>query len=150
MEPLKLIDSFTGEYEFLSNFYKSPFSVLGEIYLTNEHFFQAHKTLKILERKEIIAASTPGQAKKLGRKVTLRSDWDEVKELFMYSGLVAKFGAHPELAAKLVATGQAHLQEGNYWNDTYWGVCNGVGKNRLGILLMRLRDNYVRSLTKRK
>lgn len=143
MEPLKVISSFVGDYAFLSNFYVAPFQILGVTYQTNEHFFQAHKTLKVLERQRIIKASTPGEAKKLGRQATLRPDWDVVKELFMYSGLVAKFQAHPDLLEKLVATGTARLEEGNHWNDTYWGICNGVGQNRLGFLLMELRQVHL-------
>ena len=51
-----------------------------------------------------------------------------------------KFRQHPELGNLLIATGDAELIEGNIWRDTYWGVCNGVGKNRLGELLMQLRN----------
>ena len=30
--------------------------------------------------------------------------------------------------------------EGNTWNDTFWGVCNGQGQNWLGKILMLVRS----------
>ena len=84
-------------------------------------------------------AQTPGQAKRLGRKCLLRKDWEEAKDHAMLSVLRAKF-ANPELKEKLIATGDVELVEGNHWNDTYWGVCNGIGKNMLGKLLMQVRE----------
>lgn len=92
-----------------------------------------HKIVKILK------APTAGEAKRLGQKVKLRKDWEEVKRKYMYRFLRRKF-RHKELRRKLRATGDAKLIEGNNWDDTYWGVCDGVGKNHLGKLLMKLRD----------
>jgi ribA/ribD-fused uncharacterized protein len=137
---MKKIDCFDGEYAFLSNFYEAPVEKGGIVYPTNEHFFQAMKTLDNEERKKIAAALTPGQAKRMGRKVKLRPDWDSVRLQIMREGLVLKFLCHKDLAKKLVATGDAYLEEGNWWNDTFWGVCNGAGCNMLGKLLMQLRE----------
>lgn len=67
--------------------------------------------------------------------------WDTVKTVIMYDLLKQKFGKEP-FKTKLLNTGDAKLVEGNWWNDTYWGVCNGVGENRLGILLMLVREYY--------
>lgn len=133
------IDCFDGEYAFLSNFYDSPIEKDGIVYPTNEHFFQAMKTLDDEERKRIAAAETPGKAKRMGRSVKLRPDWEQSKIQIMKEGLTLKFLCHKDLAEKLVATGDVWLIEGNWWGDTYWGVCNGVGHNMLGNLLMEIR-----------
>ena len=76
----RIINCFEGQYDFLSNFYPSPFVHEGIIYSTNEHFFQAMKTLDIEKRREIAKAATPGQAKRLGRQVELRADWENIKD----------------------------------------------------------------------
>lgn len=135
-----MIDYFDGEYAFLSNFYYSPIKFAGITYPTVEHFFQAQKSLDIEEVKRIAAMPTPGAAKRAGRQIKLRSDWEDVKDFIMSIGLKLKF-AKPELKAKLLATGDEELVEGNTWNDTYWGVCKGVGENHLGKLLMSIREN---------
>ena len=83
--------------------------------------------------------STPGEAKRMGRQVTLRKDWEDVKISVMEKGLRMKF-AIPELRDKLLATGEEELVEGNWWGDTCWGVCKGVGANNLGKLLMKIRE----------
>ena len=133
------IDNFDGDYAFLSNFYYAPVEWEGITYPTNEHAFQAAKVLKPAKRLEIAAAATPGQAKRLGRQVNLRTDWEEVKFAIMFEIVKTKFTSHKDLADKLLATGEAELIEGNWWNDTTWGVCNGVGKNWLGKILMTVR-----------
>lgn len=134
-----VIDKFDGtEYGFLSNFYSSPIQYEGIVYPTVEHMFQALKALDIETRKKIANAATPGQAKRLGRSVALREDWEEVKVDVMRTALQLKF-SDPTLRAKLIATGDAELIEGNTWNDRFWGVCRGTGKNMLGHLLMELR-----------
>lgn len=142
---LKRIDIFDGAFAFLSNFYESPFTFEGITYPTNEHFFQAMKTLDVKERKTIAAARTPGVAKRMGRQVDLISSWEETKDDIMYIGLKFKF-SDPDLAQKLLATGDAELVEGTTWHDQYWGICTcdkcqGAGENKLGQLLMRVRDD---------
>ena len=135
-----MIDRFNGEYAFLSNYSASPFKdECGDSYPTVEHYFQAQKATNMFDFEEIRMAKTPGLAKKLGRQIELAPDWESVKEQVMLDGLRHKF-AIPELRDKLLATGDQYLEEGNYWGDTYWGVCNGVGKNRLGKLLMQVRE----------
>ena len=84
--------------------------------------------------------STAKGAKRLGKKVTLRTDWDSVKIPIMYELVDNKF-KHFDLAEMLLATKNQHLVEGNWWGDTYWGVCKGVGQNKLGKMLMKLREN---------
>lgn len=126
------IDSFTGQYRFLSNFY--PISS-GTV----EHLFQASKTYDLEWMDKILNAPTPGEAKRLGRKAPLREDWDEIKLIIMENLLLHKFSI-PELRDKLLETGDAELAEGNWWGDTYWGKCNGLGHNHLGRLLMKIRE----------
>ena len=114
------------------------------VYTTNEHFFQAMKSLNPKERQAIVLAPTPGKAKYLGRKVSLRKDWEDIKEEVMLTGLRHKF-SNPELRKKLLATGNEELIEGTTWHDNYWGICDceacgGQGKNRLGKLLMQVRE----------
>lgn len=146
----KTIDSFEGKYAFLSNFYNSPFiGTIDEIeYPTVEHYFQAQKSLNLQDRRRIAAAPTPGQAKRLGRHVNLRTDWEFKKLKVMSYALKRKFDTHPDLREQLLATGDAILIEGNTWHDNFWGDCgcpkcqNIAGKNNLGKLLMTLRDEY--------
>jgi len=133
------IASFSGEYQFLSNFWDATVSLEGESYRSTESAFQAAKTLNPDERKEIRMELTPGRAKRLGRRVQLRPDWDRIKDDVMLELVRQKFTRHPDLAARLLATGHATLIEGNTWRDTYWGVCDGAGQNKLGQILMKVR-----------
>ena len=132
-----MIDNFEGKYDFLSNFYEHPIQHNGIVYPTNEHFFQAMKSLKEDERKMIAAAETPGKAKRLGRSITLRPDWENVKYDVMLIGLRLKF-CNKELRQKLNDTGNEMLIEGNWWHDNTWGNCscerckNIKGQNWLG------------------
>ena len=97
------------------------------------------KTLDINKRRAIANASTPGLAKKMGRSVSLRPDWEDIKDDVMLEGLYRKF-TNDELAEWLLDTGDEELVEGNWWGDRYWGVCNGIGQNKLGKLLMKVRE----------
>jgi ribA/ribD-fused uncharacterized protein len=133
------IDSFSGKYRFLSNFYPAKVVLDGFFYKTTEHAYQAAKTLDEFKREQIRLAETAGEAKKLGQKVKLRHDWDEVKIEVMTDLVRQKFQNEP-LKNKLLETGDAELIEGNTWGDVFWGVCNGVGKNNLGKVLMRVRQ----------
>lgn len=137
---MKSIESFTGQYRWCSNFYPSPINVDGVVWPTLEHPFQAFKTLDSAARLRILRAPTPGQAKRLGRAVELRPGWDDMRIEVMERLVRAKFDQHPDLAEKLIATGDAELVEGNTWGDQFWGVCRGHGSNHLGLILMRVRD----------
>ena len=134
-----MINRFDGEYRFLSNFHSHEIFYRGKLYATNEHAYQAMKTLKTSEREMIRNASTPGKAKRLARKIVLRPDWDNEKITVMLVINAIKY-QDPELRAKLLATGDEELVEGNHWGDTFWGVCDGVGQNYLGRILMFIRD----------
>jgi hypothetical protein len=141
-----MIDKFDGEYAFLSNFYEMDnfISLNGIKIPTVEHYFQAAKALNPDEWEQILKASTPGMAKRLGRGVELRKDWESVKDEVMWRALTYKF-SNPELAQKLISTGDEYLKEGNWWHDNYWGSCKcgrcqDHGQNKLGLMLMKLRN----------
>ena len=135
-----MINRFIDEYEFLSNFYPSPiYDDTGKEYPTVEHYFQAMKTFNPQERELIRLAKSPGKAKRIGRLVQLREDWEDRKLDIMEKALIQKFQI-PKLREKLLATENEELVEGNFWNDTYWGVCKGEGENHLGKLLMNIRE----------
>ena len=135
------IEQFTGEHAFLSNFSPSPIKVDGLLFPTVEHAFQAAKTTNWKDHQAIRLASTPGRAKRLGRRAPIRKDWEEVKIDVMEQLLRLKFAPGSDLMLKLQATAPAELIEGNTWNDRFWGVCRGQGQNHLGRLLMLIRDD---------
>lgn len=134
-----MIDRFVGEYAFLSNFFEFPVYYSGILYQNSEAAFQAQKTLDPKERKNF-STLNPSEAKKKGRHVALRDDWEYVKNDIMFDVVLSKFVTNPVLKKMLLDTGNEELVEGNTWNDTYWGVCNGEGQNRLGKILMKVRS----------
>jgi ribA/ribD-fused uncharacterized protein len=140
------ITKFDGtDNRFLSNFYRCPIDFEGKIYATSEHAYQAAKTSNDDEREKIRSDESPATAKKLGRRVTLRSDWEQVKDSIMMDILRIKFKGGSDLAKKLLATGDKILVEGNMWHDNHFGVCScdkcgGKGKNVLGESLMKVRE----------
>ncbi len=138
----KAITSFHGAYEFLSNFYIAPFNYCD---ITFDCVEIAYQAAKCPERLNEFLGKTPGAAKRHGRKVPLRADWETEKYNIMYALVHEKFFQNPALAEKLIATGDAELVEGNYWHDTVWGVCDGVGENHLGKILMRVREELKNS-----
>ncbi len=133
------IDRFQGEYRWLSNFQAVDVVFDGETYPSTEAAYQAAKTMNIDDRRIIRDAPTPGKAKKIGMTVTLRPDWEVVKVAVMTDLVRQKFTNNPELRAKLLATGDQELIEGNDWSDRFWGVCDGVGENWLGKITMMIR-----------
>ena len=134
------IKGFFGEHRFLSNFWQARVVLDGMLFQTTEHAYQAAKTLDMDLRRVMSFADTPAAVKKLGGTVKLRADWEDVKEDVMRDLLIQKFSIDP-LMTQLLGTEDAYLEETNTWGDTYWGVCNGIGKNKLGLLLMEVRDN---------
>lgn len=132
------IDSFSGEYAWLSNFYECEVRLDGELYFSVEHAYVAAKTRDLKTRAHIRTLRTAGAAKSFGRSIQLRDNWDKHRIPVMFDLLRQKF-QDPELKQKLLDTGDAELVEGNHWGDTFWGVCNGVGRNHLGSLLMSIR-----------
>jgi hypothetical protein len=146
------IKSFSGVYRFLSNFWYSPVKDGSIIWPTVEHGYQwAKADFSDLSEEMILAihakflSLTPGQAKQWGQEVKLVPDWDDIKISVMRRLVKAKF-QNSELRAKLLATGDQELVEGNWWNDTFWGICKGKGSNNLGKILMAER-NEIRLFT---
>lgn len=134
-----MINSFRGTYYFLSNFYNAPIVYNGISYQNNEAAFQAQKCLNDSE-KLMFSTLSPSDAKKLGRKVVLRSDWESIKFSVMQEIVDAKFDQNPDIANKLIMTNNEYLEEGNNWGDKIWGTVNGIGENNLGKILMQTRE----------
>lgn len=140
--PIMKIDSFDGQYRFLSNFYPCCVVHDGIPYPSAEHAFQAAKSVHIEVREFIAQLPTPAAAKKRGRKIELRHDWDNIKDLVMFQIVLSKFATNDDIRVKLINTYGAKLIEGNSWGDQYWGVCDGVGENMLGQILMQVRGLF--------
>ncbi len=143
----KAIRSFRGTYAFLSNFYECKVVIDGKPYKSVEHYYQSMKSDDPKIQDDVASTPTPAAAKKMGRHVTLRSDWERIKDAIMLKALRAKFSI-PELAKKLLDTGDVVLEELNSWHDTYWGVdsSTGRGQNKLGMMLMQTRDELKKAL----
>lgn len=137
--PLKIAE-FQGDYRFLSNFWPAHVEFDGITYPTAEHAYQAAKTLDPAERRRIAALPTPAEAKREGRALPLRPDWEQVKLDVMERCVRYKFSHDADLRARLLATGDAQLEEGNAWGDRFWGVYEGQGENWLGRILMTVRQ----------
>jgi ribA/ribD-fused uncharacterized protein len=134
------ITSFEDNNRFLSNFYASPIRLFGVTFPTVEHAYQAFKADTTSDVAKILVSASPGHAKKVGRSIVKRSDWDQIRIAVMYFLLRLKFQDRV-LKNKLLATGDVKLIEGNVWGDTFWGICDGQGRNWLGQLLMMVRDD---------
>ena len=139
----KPIIAFQGAYRFLSNFWPCRVKWATEYYRSVEHAYQAAKTVSPLEQAKVRDCVTAGDAKRMGRKITLRPDWD-LDKLSVMLDLVRQKFQDPMLQRQLLSTEDVELIEGNYWNDTFWGVCNGKGQNNLGKILMRVRSEVRR------
>ena len=149
------VAGFRGDYFFLSNFYESPIVIEFEgqpyTFATGEHAFQGMKVAAALHPEDnarqlrlLEKAPTPGKAKYWGRSIRIDATrWDAMSVRCMRRTLALKFGQHPTLTSRLLATGGTKLVEYNDWSDTLWGVdaATGRGENRLGVLLMELRTS---------
>ncbi len=142
-----MINSFNGEYRFLSNFWLVPIEMNGTVYPSVENAYQASKFEFGPAQAKFITCNA-AQAKRLGRQGQIRSDWNSIRLSIMETLIGRKFVVGSELSLKLLATEPHELVEGNTWSDRYWGVCNGIGDNHLGRLLMERRAflNIYRSL----
>lgn len=135
-----MISEFSGAHRVLSNFYSCSIEYDGLIYGSVEAAYQAQKTTNLVLRKDYTRYG-PAQAKRAGRRVNLREDWENVKIGIMRELLRYKFREGGPFCADLQATKPHELVEGNYWGDIVWGQCPlGIGENWLGKLLMEIRD----------
>lgn len=144
---LKTINAFQGEYRFLSNFWPCYLLYQDILYPTAEHAYQSAKVESHDLKISIKKCPTPAAAKDFLQlyKINPAPAWTIAKKLeVMEELLLIKFGGkEPFLTRALLATGDADLIEGNTWNDTFWGVCNGTGENHLGRLLVKVREELI-------
>jgi ribA/ribD-fused uncharacterized protein len=139
----KQIKGFFGDYRFLSNFELTYIDFEGRIYPSTENAFQACKTLDS-DLREPFTKMTPAEAKKAGSKLPLRGDWEHVKTDTMLAVCFDKFYRNRFLRERLLNTGDRYLEETNHWGDKTWGADykTGIGENRLGKILMKLRTVF--------
>ncbi len=151
---MSYINSFRGRFVFLSNFYPCKIEHKGITYPSVEHYYVALKVTGMqfidgvyytaADFRELIAkVQDAGDAKRIGKIVKVRSDWDEKKLGFMEWGIREKFKDH-KLSEDLLSTGEMELIEGNNWHDNFWGSCSCLkcgnrGENNLGKILMKVR-----------
>ncbi len=142
MKPIYFYNQNEEPYGRFSNFSKHGITLNGKYWPTTEHYFQAQKFAGTLHEEAVCRMPTPKAAAQWGRNrsLPLRADWETVKDEVMRRALYAKFTQHPELRRLLLTTRNAEIVE-NSPIDRYWGCGkDGTGKNRLGVLLMELRD----------
>lgn len=137
---MRRIGEFQGQYRFLSNFWPCKVVYMAIEFGSVEAAYQASKCA-ITSDIVRFAKLSPGDSKRLGRIITLRDDWERVKLSMMMDFVQQKFTRDEFLRSMLLSTDDAELIEGNYWNDTYWGVCRGKGENHLGKILMMVRES---------
>jgi len=133
-----MVMGFQGEYRFLSNFYPHEIEFESRYYKSSEAAYQASKSLD-KSIKDGFATLNAREARRTGKRLVIRPDWEDDKLNVMYRILRVKFSKDP-LRSLLLATEDKHLEETNYWHDEFWGVYNGKGLNHLGRLLMIVRD----------
>lgn len=133
------IEGFRNEYFFLSNMCPSRIVLGGVTYTCAEAAFQAVK-LQDKSKRAMFSHISGREAKSLGRKVELRPDWESIKIDVMRWVIREKFNQNLDARIRLYGTSGYELIEANTWGDTFWGVCNGVGQNWLGRILMEYRD----------
>lgn len=136
-----MIKEFKNQYFFLSNFYEYPIYYNKLVFCNAEAAFQAQKAMNEKDQYKFINLNA-SQARKLGKTVQLRKDWEEIKDNVMYEIVKRKFTINKELQQKLLETKEEELIEGNWWHDTYWGVDSktGIGQNKLGKILTKVRE----------
>lgn len=133
-------------YGWMSNFHRATIDIDGIDYKTSEHYYQSRKAISGEYADWIAKAPTPHIAFKAARCLKpddIRPDWDDIKVSVMEKALRAKFSQHPDLAKKLLDTGDAILIEDSPV-DSFWGSGKDCkGQNMLGKLLMDIRENLV-------
>jgi len=146
---VKKIGGFVGEYRWLSNFFPCRVEWEGRVYRSTEAAYQSGK-YPATER-DVFTTLDPDPAKKLSRtKPYDTAAWETRKERTMREVIWAKFSQNPDLATKLLATGDKVLEETNWWGDEIWGVFKGKGQNLLGRVLMDTRSRLAAEKTAAK
>lgn len=134
-----MVKGFFGEYRWLSNFHDCQVVYEGLEYLNSEAAYQAAKTDDMFTKQQYQKMSG-NESKKASKDLRITREWDTIKRRVMYDILKDKFTRNEDLKEKLLETGSKYLEETNYWDDTFWGVYMGKGKNHLGELLMKVRN----------
>jgi len=124
---------------FLSNFYESSIELDAVVYRNAEAAYQAMKSNDSLVRVKFINLNG-ASAKALGKRIELRKDWNDIKLDMMYKIVKNKFMQNSTITKLLIDTNDKVIIEGNNWGDIYWGICNGIGENNLGKILMKVRE----------
>lgn len=136
-----MINEFSGQYRWLSNFWLCPVVYDGRVYPSTENAYQAAKLVG--KDRFVFTSCSPGKAKRLGRELKNHTDWDNKKLGVMNAVLLQKFCHGSFLAEKLMNTIFMDIVEGNTWGDKFWGVCDGDGENNLGKLIMSIREELI-------
>lgn len=137
-----MIKEFQNEYRWLSNFAPVTIILDGVGYPSVEHAYMSAKSDDIQWKKFCSDPNNKaGDVKRQSRNITLKTNWNEIKLDVMQECINQKFSQEP-YRSKLLETGNQHIQEGNRWNDKFWGVClkTNKGENHLGKLIMDIRS----------
>ncbi len=135
------IKGFFDEYRWLSNMHDCAILFMGLGFNSTEAAYQACKNTNIVIAKQF-QNMTGLQAKNYSNNITVRKDWPKIKYNIMAQLIFQKFLLHLPLREMLLDTGDKYIEETNYWKDTYWGVCDGVGENNLGKIIMATREYF--------
>jgi len=137
------IYGFKEEYRWLSNFaaLETPIMMYGIKFYTTEQLYQACKC-KRMDQFVLFDGLTAAESKKFGKTVEMRRNWSRIRIPVMHRIQMMKY-TQPKFKSLLEATKGRYIEETNWWNDTFFGVCNGVGENHLGKIIMDIRDNYL-------
>lgn len=144
---MEAIRGFFNENHYLSNFHLCEVHYEGLTYKSSEAAYQSAKTLDMNIRHNftwMIPSFAKAEGKLLEKQFNLfRQDWYTIKYDIMFDIVTDKFTRHEDLKQKLIDTKNVYLEETNHWKDTFWGVCDGIGKNNLGKILMQIRNNLI-------
>jgi len=135
----KNIKGFFYQYRWMSNFHLCEIPFIGLNFPSTENAYMAAKSMDMSTQIKFQTLDAK-EAKKLGRQIELRPDWEQIKYDIMYHVNLVKYTKHDDLREKLFATGDKYLEETNWWGDRIWGVCQGTGQNHLGRTLMKIRE----------
>lgn len=134
----KKITGFVAEYRWLSNYFPCRVEWEGRVYGSAEAVYHSGKYPTA--DRDIFTRLDPDPARKFSRaKPYDRAAWEARKMPTMREVVWAKFSQNPELAKKLLTTGDRYLEETNWWGDKVWGVYRDEGQNLLGKVIMDVR-----------
>jgi len=135
-------------YFCFSNFYRATFYLDNFWWSTVEHYYQAHKSISKICQDNIRLAKSPHDAKKLGREIKVRPDWDDVKYDIMNKAVFAKFDQNHDIRVVLLSTGNLPIHEDSPY-DSVWGWRNS-GQDLLGKILVSVREMLKDKIESRK